>query len=263
MYRLLVVTKSEAVERQFAECAAWEAKGYKQPRIRYSVEDAIECMHKHHIDAIAIDKDADFDPLYAYLDENDPNMPIFALSSEDDKQRAILKELDQLLNRLHSDHTDDNLDEAYFFDLARERWMRDLLLGQVPTVADIREKKRLLRLRDSVNAPCVRADLLAPQGDAFLAGRWHYGSERLETALRNFFGSDYEGMHVRVAVSTPEKVHLLITAPVEGDAPAIEADAVRVYIEETLEQIAQYMGLDLQLTELKVLDNLECLIVTD
>ncbi len=260
MYRLLVVTKSEIVERRFAELIAWESTGYKQPRIRHSVADAIECMHKHHIDAITIDSDVEFQPLIAYLDENYPDIPIFALAEDDEKQRAVIKELDSLLGRLHSDHSDDNYDEAYYFDLAREWWMRGLLLGKVATGKELYDKRLLLRLRDDVDAPCVRADLLAPQGDAYLSGPWHYGSERLETALRNFFGSDYEGMRVRVAVSDPERVRLLITAPTEGRVPPVEMEAVRAYIEETLEQIKQYMGLTLQLTDLRLLDNLQGLI---
>ncbi len=67
-------------------------------------------------------------------------------------------------------------------------------------------------------------------------------------------------MRVRVAVSYPERVGLLITAPTEGRVPPVEMEAVRAYIEETLEQIKQYMGLTLQLTDLRLLDNLQGLI---
>ena len=45
--------------------------------------------------------------------------------------------------------------------------------------------------------------------DVFLTERWHYGGERLETALRNFFGREHGHMLLRVAVVSPQEVRVL------------------------------------------------------
>ena len=78
MYRLLVVTTDPRVEEIFASLDGWDAMGLKQPRLRKSLDEAVECMHKHHIDAIAFEDAPENAALARYLDENAPHMPIFS-----------------------------------------------------------------------------------------------------------------------------------------------------------------------------------------
>lgn len=255
MYRLLIVSKAAHIEGIFTSIDAWEQMGYKQPRIRTSVEDAIACMHKHHIDAIAIDDDADFEPLYAYLDENAPDMPIFALANDAQGQLAIIRQLDQLLGYLHSDHSDDDYDEGYYMGQARASWMHKLLKGKVEDENELKQQHRLLRMREKPDAPCVYATLSVPQGDQFLSGRWHYGSARLETALRNFFGNEYGHMSVRLSVATPAEVRVAF-CPLIGVEPQISEKAVEEYIRETIEQVDNYLGLTMALESVMRVDGL-------
>ena len=55
MYRLLIVTTDQATKDMLAAMEGWEALGVKPPRVRETVEDAVECMKKHPIDAIAVE----------------------------------------------------------------------------------------------------------------------------------------------------------------------------------------------------------------
>ena len=66
MYRLLIVTRDQRVEELFNSMQGWEAMGFKTPRLRKTVAEAVECMHKHHIDAIAIDDEPDYAGLEQY-----------------------------------------------------------------------------------------------------------------------------------------------------------------------------------------------------
>lgn len=59
-------------------------------------------------------------------------------------------------------------------------------------------------------AACVMVDLSLPTGEEYLAGRWHYGPERLEVALRNFFGAELQGMRIVVAVVAPDHVRVVV-----------------------------------------------------
>ena len=79
MYRLLIVTTDQATKDMLASMEGWEALGVKPPRVRETVEDAVECMKKHPIDAIAIEDAPAFAPLSAYLDRQAPAMPLFAI----------------------------------------------------------------------------------------------------------------------------------------------------------------------------------------
>ena len=63
MYRLLIVTTDQATKDMLAAMEGWEALGVKPPRVRETVEDAVECMKKHPIDAIAVEDAPVFAPL--------------------------------------------------------------------------------------------------------------------------------------------------------------------------------------------------------
>ena len=43
MYRLLIVTTNQATKDMLASMEGWEALGVKPPRVRETVEDAVEC----------------------------------------------------------------------------------------------------------------------------------------------------------------------------------------------------------------------------
>ena len=77
MYRLLIVTTNQATKDMLASMEGWEALGVKPPRVRETVEDAVECMKKHPIDAIAVEDAPVFAPLADYLDRQAPAMPVF------------------------------------------------------------------------------------------------------------------------------------------------------------------------------------------
>ena len=78
-----------------------------------------------------------------------------------------------------------------------------------------------------------------------MSERWHYGSDRLETALRNFFGSGHSHMLMHVAVVSPEEVRVLCypASPEFGVSENIAYD----YMHETVEQIENYLGLHMNI----------------
>ena len=55
MYRLLIVTGNQSVRDLFTAMEGWESLGFKPPRLRQTTQEALECMQKHQIDAIAVD----------------------------------------------------------------------------------------------------------------------------------------------------------------------------------------------------------------
>ena len=252
MYRLLIVTRDQRVEDMFNSMQGWEAMGFKTPRLRKTVADAIECMHKHHIDAIAIDDEPDYAELEQWLDHNAPDMPIFEIAPDADSQLAVLREVDQLLNQLHTDDSNDDYNESYYFKLARERWMKRLLCGLAPDTEYVLKQQRMFRCKEDAQQPCVYARICMPEGDAFIASRWHYGSERLGVALQNFFGEAFDHMNLHLAVVTPEEIRIVL-CPVRGDTQhPVSLSRAKAYIEETIEQIENYLGLTLTVTELSL-----------
>ncbi len=254
MYRLLIVTKSPTIEKIFNEVEGWETMGFKPPRIRKSFDDAIECMRKHHIDAIGID--TEFEDLEQWMNEHQPNIPMFMLLDDPDLQLAVIREVELLLNQIHTDDSNDDYNEESNFAAARERWMKYLLSRLAPTKDEILKQQRLYRCTDDPQKPCIYARIVIPQGDMFITERWHYGSERLGTALRNFFGEEYHQMNIHIAVVSPEEVRIVFSPRPDSPAGITPDTKTREFILETMEQIQHYLGLSMSLSELRVLNGL-------
>ncbi|MFH1880164.1 MAG: hypothetical protein ABIK64_05180 [Bacillota bacterium] len=254
MYRLLIVTKSPTIEKNFTGTDGWETMGFKPPRVRKTFEDALECMGKHHIDAIGIDEG--FADLEQWMDKNQPHIPIFKVADDREEQLSVIREVELLLNQIHSDDSNDDYNEIGNFKAARERWMKYLLSRLAPDKIEILKQQRLYRCLDDPEKTCIFARISIPQGDMFITERWHYGSERLAIALRNFFGEVYEQMNIHIAVVSPEEVRIVFSP--RRDSPESNATdtMARAYIEETIERIQHYLGLTMSLTEIRVMNGL-------
>ncbi|MFH1513488.1 MAG: hypothetical protein ABIG45_09070, partial [Bacillota bacterium] len=135
MYRLLIVTKSPTIEKNFTGTDGWETMGFKPPRVRKTFEDALECMGKHHIDAIGIDEG--FADLEQWMDKNQPHIPIFKVADDREEQLSVIREVELLLNQIHSDDSNDDYNEIGNFKAARERWMKYLLSRLAPDKIEI------------------------------------------------------------------------------------------------------------------------------
>ena len=248
MYRLLIVTGNQNVNDMISGMQGWEKLGFKPPRLRATTEEAIECMKKHHIDAIAVDSDPAFEGMITHLDQNDPDLPIFQIAKTPDEQLHIMQEVSRLLNRLNADDSNDDHDKAFNMQLQRDRWMKKLVGGMISSREELMRQLGLYRLKLPVNLPCVLARLEMSDEDGFMSVRWHYGSDRLETALRNFFGHEYRHMLIHVVVVSPEEVRVLCY-PSEAEFDVSE-NIVHDYMQETVEQIENYLGLHMNITSI-------------
>ena len=247
MYRLLIVTETQSVTEMLTAMQGWEKLGFKPPRLHNSAQEALECLDKHHIDAIAVEPSPVFDGLIAQLDERYPDMPMFQIASGEDEQRVILQELCSLLARVNADDSDDAYDAAYQMQIQRERWLKKLIGGMLADENQLRRQRQLYRFHAQPDTPCLLARLAMSDEDGFMSVRWHYGSDRLETALRNFFGRGYSHMLMHVAVVSPEEVRILCY-PENADFDVSENIAYD-YMRETLEQIENYLGLHMDIVE--------------
>ena len=249
MYRLLIVTDDPVAKNMLSTMTGWEAQGFKPPRIFSTAEEAISCMGRHSIDAVAVKTSPAFDEFIAYLNEKHPYIPMFDIVSTEEEQHAVIREVNRLLSRLRADDSNDLYDDALRMEEQRERWIKKVIGGMVPTVREMTRKHRMYRCREQLNVPCVLARLELPEDNTFLEERWHYGSERLETALRNFFGREHDHMLMHVAVVSTEEVRVLCY-PAVPEA-GVSENAVFTYVQETAEQIDHYLGLNMHVLDVR------------
>ncbi len=254
MYRLLIVTEQQSVRDMFEGMTGWEVMGFKQPRLRATTEEAILCMQKHHIDAIAVDDSEHFADLNAHIEANCPTMLRFNVESDPEEQRKTIRILDRLLNQIRADHSNNQYNDKNALKYTRDRQMKALLSGMIPTEKELADRLCMLRCQEKADVPCVVARLGLDEEDPFLTERWHYGSDRLEVALRNFFGGDQPHMLVHVAVVSQDEVRVLCY-PRCGET--LEADAIATFIHEVNQQVENYMGLCMKVLDVQTIPGLK------
>lgn len=254
MYRLLIVTERQSVRDMFGGMSGWEVMGFKQPRLRATTEEALLCMQKHHIDAIAIDDTEAFADLDAHIEANCPTMLRFAVENTPEEQQKTIRILDRLLNQIRADHSNNQYDETSALQYTRDRQMKTLLSGVIPTQKELAARLRMLRCQEQADVPCVVARLGLDEEDPFLTERWHYGSDRLEVALRNFFGGDQAHMLVHVAVVSQDEVRVLCYP---SGSEALDASKAADFIHEVTQQVENYMGLRMTVQDVKTIPGLK------
>ena len=249
MYRLLIVTEDQNAIDMLNAMEGWEKLGFRAPWICKTAEEAREKLSNHCVDAIAVNAVPVFDELHAYLDEHYPTTPLCQIAGTQEEQRQVVQELYRLLTRLSADDTNDEYDDAYKLQQQRESWLKKVIGGLVATETEMKRQARLYRCREKLDVPCVLARLEMSDDDNFISERWHYGRERLEQALRNFFGYEQNHMLMHVAVVSQQEVRVLCY-PASQDM-GVSENAAFEYVQETLEQVDHYLGLQMKVLEVR------------
>ena len=257
MYKLLLATDRAEVLEAFNAVTAWESMGFRAPRIVTSVNGAIRSLGEHHADAIAFSfKEQDEGMLMDHLMVFHPNLPIFSAETTPGGLDAVLRELRMLLNRTHSDFSNADFGEADMLQICRHEFFRALLQDRVTGEESVSRGLRLLRSKMDPDRPCVIVELAMPQDSDFLKGRWHYGTERLEIALRNFFGVEIAGMRMVAAVLPDERIYLVAGAMRGAQQPESITGVVTAHVQECIEHVKEYLHLDLTMKNIRVLPHL-------
>ncbi len=266
MYRVLFATNEPAVLEPLNQITNWQNMSFHEPVIVSNADEAIRVMESKRIDGIAYMLDSDeARKLNFYLNNMRPSMPIFQIQRTLESQKEEIISVRRLLDRLHADMSDDVYDENAVLDILRDEVTHNLLAGNVATDAELNSTLQMLRSFVAPTKPAILFDFDLPQGEVYLSAQWHYGSERLENALRNnFFGRYCDNIYYCVAVLTPR--HIRVAACQRSDQDNLEENTLvekaNSHVEEVLENIKEYLGLDMVITDCHIMDQL-CLLTQE
>jgi len=256
MYKLLLATNDQAICDAFA-AVKWEDLGFRQPRIVSSAEEAVGSLKAHHADAIAISLPQEEDEaLVQQLMEQYPDLPIMAGSKKSGHVERYALELRRLLNRIHADMSNTAFTAAEQLQVCRHEFFRALVDERVPDAKTVNRLLRLVRSKMDATKPCVLAELVMPSNSDFLRGRWQYGNERLELALRNIFGVEVHGLRILSCVLPGERI-VLLGCPMrfhEADAEGGSMTGViSTHVQDCIAHVDEYLGLDLSISSIRIL----------
>ena len=256
MYKLLLVTNHQAVRDAFA-AVAWEDIGFRVPRTAAGVEEAMASLRAYHADAIAVSLPAEEDAaLYRLLMEQYPDLPV--MEAPDKRGEAELRVLEtrKLLVRLNADISNDNYTLSDQMMVVRHEYFRAMMDRRIPSGKDVVRMLRLVRSKMDPHRPCVVAELKMPEGSDFLRGRWHYGPERLEMALRNIFGVEVAGLRILSCVLPGDRILLLGCPMLHHELETAEDSMTGVvsrHVQDCIDHVDEYLGIDLTIASLRVL----------
>ena len=265
MYKLLLVTDRKETRDLFQDQIDWAKLNCRPPQIVETAEEGIAWLNSRAVDAVGYDLQKEAAAtLLRYLRYGRPSMPIFEVAAEGKNQYDILKETVHMLDRLHSDFSDDVYDEEAMLNLMRDELVTRLLSGQLSDMAALERTLRLIRSRVDPEGRCILYEIDMPQGEVYLTEHHGHVQQRLESALRNnFFGRYVDGAYYAVAVLTPRHIRL-VCVPMQTEEPEpIESFSERTaaHVRETIENIKEYLDLDMEITHVGFLQGLKELLI--
>jgi hypothetical protein len=266
MYKILMATDIQGYAGQFSQAELFETMGFRTPCVVDSVQAAFECLDKRHIDAIAyrFAKQACNQELFAFLQAKYQILPIFTASLNSRELAETLASLRLLLNRTHADFSDDNFNESDILMLCRHEFFRNLLSESITSEDQLKTSLLLLRSSMDSEKACLVLDMALPDGEEYFAGRWHYGADRLEVALRNFFGREMRGMRILPSVVAPDSIRLLACPLLGSEDNDLNDQSVTgevyAHAQDAIKEVREYLSLDMRIERIRVLPNLSALV---
>ena len=261
MYRLLLVTDREEVIDTFTKVQNLEEMMMAPITIIRDVHEAIAYLERNAVDAVGYSmRLSDPAPLHSYLTDVRPSLPIFQTHRHDHTLKDELIRIRVFLDRMRMDDSDEGLDEAQALQYLRDELMHQLLAREIPSPAELKSRLKLARAQDiSTDKPAFLFDFDMPQGELYLDGRWRYGRQRLESALRNnFIGRYADGIFYGVAMLSPRHIRIVACQDKNNRDESTEdcLARTRAYVDEKVALIKQYMDLELELEQFTVLGSL-------
>lgn len=256
MYKLLLTTNDPAICDAF-QALPWEMLGFRTPRVASSAEEAVSSLKRHHADAIAIGlTDAEDAAFMRQLMNEYPDLPVMAVSKDQQELEKHVLELRKLLNRINADMSNTAFSTGEQLMVCRHEFFRVLMDRRIPDAETVERLLRLLRSKMDARRSCVVAELVMPADSDFLKGRWHYGSERLELALRNIFGVEVDGLRILSCVLPGDRI-VLLGCPMLFHDVAVESEGmtelITNHVNACIAHVDEFLGLDLSISEIRVL----------
>ena len=260
MYKLLLISDQPEVRAAYEAVNNWETLGFRAPRIAKNTEEAADILTRHHVDAFAVNVQPEERPALTKMlgGVYDQTPAVLAVASVEEI-RQNMEELCRVLNRIYGDYSNDNYDHREKMQLCRHDFFRSILTGKVQDEAKMRARMGMLRSRMDADRPCVLIELAHPDNDGYLALHWRYGADRLEVAMRNFFGAELSGMRILVSVLPDERMFLLACPMIGAENVPNEQDMleqVKALVNQNIQEVQEYLNIDLQMASMQVLPSL-------
>ncbi len=240
MYKLLLVVRPESEDEAMFSSIFTREADFSPVLFTADADEAARLIQAESFDAVGVYPGTEAEArLYSLLTDMGSAVPLFTLDMD---QGGSLRDLKHLLNRLHADYADEPVSQRDMVGIVTTELVHNLLNGSLKDPQIVPRWFRMLRTDGCLSHPCRLWDLSIPQGEGYLFGRWHYGTDRLESALcRNFFDrADPDADYYMTFINSRSARLLAIPRQEEADFAGMDRSVRR-----TIEDIKDYLDLDI------------------
>ena len=252
MFNLLLVVSPDTEEHGLFSTMLSREAGFGPVCVAPDAAQARKMLTEASFDAVGAVPGTDTElAITALLDELDSPIPLFPLRA--DSAPEIIRDLKHLLNRLHVDYLDQPLPQKEMVRVVLSELVHNLLTGSLKDPGVLPRWFQMLRAQNLLDVPCRVWELSIPQGDGYLSGRWHYGTQRLENALcRSFFANNDQDALYQLAFVDSSAARLIAIPQV----PAPNLQRTERMIHLSIEQIKDYLDLDIIISDAETVPSL-------
>ena len=240
MYKCLLVVNPGSEEADLYASVFGRDLGFAPLRFAADAEEAGRLIRSEKFDAVGVRPGSESEERIAkLLAEISSPLPMFILQAD---HAGMMRDLKHLLNRLNVDYSDQDIPLREMVGIVTTELVHNLLDGSLKDPQTVPRWFRMLRKERYLSCPCRIWHLSIPQGEGYLAGRWHYGTQRLESALcRNFFDrADPDADYYLAFLDSCSARMIAIPRNAKADFAGMDQAVHR-----TVEEIKDYLDLDI------------------
>ena len=249
MYKLCLAVTPGTEEEALYQSVFTKEAGFSPLCFAEDADQAAEMIRSGSFDAVGV-LPGEEKQMADLLREMDSPLPLFTLQED---HESMIRDLRHLLNRLHADYADEVIPLQEMVGIVTTELVHNLLDGSLKDPDVVPRWFRMLREDHYLSCPCRVWQLSIPQGEGYLSGRWHYGTQRLESALcRNFFDrADPEADYYLAFLDSCSARMIAIPREETTDFRRTDRAVMR-----TVEDIKDYLDLDILISGAETVPNL-------
>lgn len=149
---------------------------------------------------------------------------------------------------------DKQLDEI--FDLIKEEFFRDLIMGALIDPKEIDKRIKLLDMDIDVNTcPFSLIDIKLDHYNDYIKTSWEYGKDRLDNALRNIFAGESDQTKFYTTLTTPGAFKIIAIGNPTSSLQSMDRD-VRSYVNTIKDNISSIFNMELEILKIEAYSNI-------
>ena len=254
MYTILLATDQPDILRNFQGFSGWETLGFNAPLFASDAEEALAVLSKSAVQAVAIALPPKHSAiLYDRL--HGQHMLYLEPVADPDALRDVLKRMAGMIEH----QAQGQKTPAPMRTTLCETFWQTLLDGLMHSEAVLRNRLLVLELPVSADVSCLMVTLRMINGEQYLDEVWRYGRARLAMALRKFLQAETPDMIYALSGFRAGTLRMLACPVQPMDTQTLRTKAL-AHIDRALEDITEYLDLELAVEDMIGLDGLKSLL---